>query len=334
MEIKEVILAEEKERVISFLAGFDLALDSDVDTTFYIEENAEIIGTISKSGHIIKDVAVADSFQDENLTGMLVSKMLEKMSSEQIYDYQVFTKPANEQFFTSLGFHKLIRTDRVIMLEGGAPSISATLERLKKIIEISFSSIDATSDIGCVVINGNPLTIGHQYLIEQVSLRHKIALVFVVEEDRSEFSFLERLSMAYLSSKSMNNVLVLPSTKYVVSQLTFPAYFLRDSGEVNEETAKVDALVFQEYFMKYLFIKKRYVGTESSLMMQHYNDLLKQILDDKLEIIPRLDFDGETVSASKVRQLLKEKKLDEALKYVPREITSILSTIAKDRYGC
>ena len=109
--------------------------------------------------------------------------------------------------------------------------------------------------------------------------------------------------------------------------------FLKDENEVNEEYAKIDALVFKNYFMKRLFIKKRYVGEEFNLKMINYNETLKSILGDSLEVIPRYKEEEQIVSASVVRKLLKENKIDEALKYIPRENHFILRTIVKDKYG-
>ena len=124
-----------------------------------------------------------------------------------------------------------------------------------------------------------------------------------------------------------------PSTKYIVSSLTFPTYFLKDGNEVNEEHAKIDALIFKEYFMKKLFIKKRYLGEESNPKMINYNNTLKEILKDKVVIIPRLCEDSQAVSASRVRSLIEQNKVDEALAYIPKENALIFRSIVRAKYG-
>ena len=131
----------------------------------------------------------------------------------------------------------------------------------------------------------------------------------------------------------LGNVCVVPSSKYIVSSSTFPSYFLKDENEVIEQYSKIDALIFKEYFIKNLYIKKRYVGTETVNKMVNYNNVLKETLKDKLVIINRLTENDEVISASKVRQLLKENKYDEALYYVPREIAFILRSVASSKYG-
>ena len=173
----------------------------------------------------------------------------------------------------------------------------------------------------------------HVHLIEQASKNHKLVVLFVVEEDKSDFTFEERFSFAYLSTMRLGNVCVVPSSKYIVSSSTFPSYFLKDENEVTEQYSKIDALIFKEYFMKNLYIKKRYVGTETIQKMVYYNNVLKQILQEKLVIIERLSENEEVISASKVRTLLKQNKYDEALNYVPREIAFILRSVASSKYG-
>ena len=328
MIIKEAFLQEEIEKVKNFLSRFSLKLDSDVTKTFYMEEEDNVIGTISCANYIIKDLAVDPTYQSENIAGKLVNEMIQYFALNKIFSYQVFTKPIYKHIFLSLGFREIVSTDKVIMLEGGTGSINEELDKIKKQLDMRFAILDESSDIAALVINGNPLTIGHVHLIEYAASLHQMLVVFIVEENKSLFSFEERLSMAYLATRRLSNVCVMPSTKYVVSSLTFPTYFLKDVNEVNEEHAKVDALIFREYFMKKLFIKKRYLGEETNPRMVNYNNTVKEVLQEKVEIIPRLSENGQVVSASVVRSLIEQNKLDEALAYIPRENALVFRSIA------
>ena len=130
--------------------------------------------------------------------------------------------------------------------------------------------------------------------------------------------------MAYLALKPLNNVLVLPSSQYIVSRATFPGYFLKTVDETTEQYAKCDALIFRKYFIPELGISKRYVGTETADYMRIYNETLGQILGDKLEIVPRFEENGQVVSAGAVRLLIKQGKLDEALQFIPRSNYSVI----------
>lgn len=334
MIIKEAFLQEELIKIEKFLEKFSLKLDNNLTKTIYIEnENLDIIGTISCQDYIIKDLAIDPNYQSENLASVLVNEILNYFRLNNIYNYQVFTKPIYEQVFVSLGFKEIVKTDKVIMLEGGISNINDKIKEIKNIINNRFGEINETSDIACIVMNGNPITNGHVYLIEEASKNHKMVVLFVVEEDKSEFTFKERFSMAYISTMRLGNVCVIPSSKYVVSSSTFPSYFLQNETEVSEQYSLIDALIFKEYFIKNLFIKKRYVGSETINKMVNYNNILKQVLEDKLEILNRLQENEEVISASKVRSLLKEGKIEEALKYTPQETAFILRNLASEKYG-
>ena len=334
MIIKEAFLQEELQRVEKFLEKFSLKLDNNLTKTIYIEnENLDIIGTISCQDYIIKDLAVDPNYQSENLASILVNEILNYFRLNNIYNYQVFTKPIYKQVFESLGFKEIVKTDKVIMLEGGISNINDKIKEIKNIINNRFGEINENSDIACIVMNGNPITNGHVYLIEEASKNHKMVVLFIVEEDKSEFTFKERFSMAYLSTMRLGNVCVIPSSKYVVSSSTFPSYFLKNETEVSEQYSLIDALIFKEYFIKNLYIKKRYIGTETINKMVNYNNILKQVLEDKIEIIDRLQENEEVISASKVRSLLREGKVEEALKYTPQETAFILRSLASEKYG-
>lgn len=334
MIIKEAYLPEEFNKIRSFLEKFSLKLDSSITKTFYIEnDNFDIIGTISCDGYIIKCLAVDECYQSENIANSLINEVINYFRINNIYSYQVFTKPKYENIFISLGFSVIIKTDKVIMLEGGVNKIDNKVKEIKKIITNRFGEINESSDIGAIVINGNPITNGHMYLIEEASKNHKMVILFVVEENKSEFNFEERFSMIYLSTTRLGNVCVVPSSNYIVSSSTFPSYFLKNEEEVNNQFSLVDALIFKQYFMNNLFIKKRYVGSEQNNKMVIYNKTLKEVLGNSLVELDRLKENDIEISASIVRKLLSEKKTEEALQYVPKEISFILRSIASNKYG-
>ena len=332
MEIKEAILDIEINKVKVFLASFNLRYEQDIDKTLYIEENDKIIATISKSKDIIKCLAISSDYQSENLSSILISKILEKMREENIHSYMVFTKAIYENTFINLGFKKLVNTSNTVMLEGGVDSIEDTIKRMKVKINVEYGSVNQDIQIGSIVMNANPVTLGHQYLIEKSSLENDLTLVFVVEENNQEFDFQSRYSLVYLTCKKYENVVVLPASKYIVSKSTFPTYFLSEDI-VDNEVSLIDGLIFKKYFMEQLNISKRYVGSEVKEKMNDYNKTLQSILEDKLVLLDRISFEGQVVSASYVRELLKKGSIEEALKYIPRECHSIFKMITYGKYS-
>ena len=332
MVIKEVILPSEKQKIIDFLAKFGLNYEQNIDQTIYLEEDDKVIATVSASKYIIKCLAADPAYRSENYAATLVSEMIKRLHMQGVYYYQVFTKAEYRVIFESLGFKSLLDTEKVSVLEGGDGDIQTEIKKMQTQIKYGFG-IDFTKgnyDIACVVVNGNPFTNGHLQLVEHVSKNHDFVLLFVLEEEGSEFSFKERFSMAYLATRPCRNVMVLPSTRYVVSKATFPSYFLKTVDESTAEYATYDALIFQKYFMPQLSIVKRYVGTETVDYMSVYNQTLQKVLGNRLEVITRFEENGQVISARAVRKLLAEGKLDEALQYIPRTNHPIF--LLMDRY--
>jgi [citrate (pro-3S)-lyase] ligase len=332
MEIKEVILKSEKERVIEFLSSFGLSYRADTEYTVYIEENDEIVGTVSYTGNIIMELAVSRKMQGENLAAVLVSHITAKLRESGIYGYKVFTKPEYASIFENMGFRPLVKDVEFAAFEGGESDIASALSALKRKAVMEIGELDG--DTAAIVINGNPFTEGHLALCEHALSRHKRLLLFVLEEDSSEFSFKERFSLAFLATRPYSDrVSVLPSTEYIVSRATFPDYFLHGADETTRAYAKYDAMIFEKYFMPALSISKRYFGSEVTDYMQIYNDTMRSVLADKAEFVERFEKDGKTVSAKSVRALIKSGKYDEALSLVPVACRAVMSLIINGKYG-
>ena len=333
MTIKEVVLTSERQRIASFLKEQGLNYEDNVDQTIYMEDENGIVATLSADKYILKCLAVKRDVRGENLAVTLVSEMIKRLHALGIYYYQVFTKPEYGAVFKSLGFRVILETEKFAFLEGGEGDIDACIQKMKVQMKYSLGieSVSADCDIAGVVINGNPFTTGHLKLVEYAAARHSFVLVFVVEEDGSYFTFKERYAMAYLALKPLKNVLVLPSSEYIVSKSTFPGYFLKSVDETTEQYAKCDALIFEKYFMPGLGICRRYIGEETQEYMLIYNDTLKSVLKDRLEIVKRFEEGGEVISAGKVRSLIKEGKTDKALEYIPRSNHSLLKGIMQGK---
>lgn len=334
MIIKEVVLSTEKERIISFLSEFGLRYESNVDQTIYMEDESGIIATVSASKYIIKCLAVRPEYRSENLAVTLVGEMIKRLHAAEIYYYQIFTKPEYREMFLRLGFRPVLDTGKVAVMEGGDGDINTCIEKMRVQMKynLGMDSISGNSDIACAVINGNPFTNGHLKLVEYAAVRHKYVLVFVVQEDSSYFTFKERYAMAYLALKPLSNVLVLPSSEYIVSKATFPGYFLKTADETTAQYAEYDALIFEKYFIPQLGIRKRFVGSETADYMRIYNQTLLTVLGDKLEVVPRFEENGEVISASRVRSLIKEGRIEEALQFIPRNNYSVFKAIISSKH--
>lgn len=174
---------------------------------------------------------------------------------------------------------------------------------------------------GCIVMNCNPFTLGHQYLVEYASKKVDHLYLFVVEEDKSFFPFRDRLELVKKGVEKFANVEVLPSGRFIISAYTFPGYFLKDGNKEIEMDASMDVEIFGKYIAKALDIRVRFVGEEpNDYVTRMYNDQMRTILPEygvELEIIKRKENRGEVVSASRVRALLKQHDFAQIREIVP-----------------
>ena len=175
---------------------------------------------------------------------------------------------------------------------------------------------DENNKIAAIVMNANPFTLGHQYLIEKASKENDILHLFIVSEDKSIVPFNIRKKLIMEGTKHLNNIIYHDSGPYIISSSTFPSYFQKDEKDVIESHANLDIEIFVK-IAKVLNINVRYVGEEpTSLVTGIYNQLMiKKLLENGIKcfVIPRkMNNDGNNIiSASKVREANKKNKLAE-----------------------
>lgn len=310
--INEVLLPKEKEMQIAFLNKHRLEYEYDITYSILVYDGHKLIATASIANNVMKCFAVEKEYSGQNITGLMYNHMVQVLSERNIFHYFVFTAPENEKIFTSFNMKRVVRTMNTALLEGG-DNIHNVLGKLKSEYNVS------DEKKGCVIINANPMTNGHLYLIEEGSKNHDQFLVFVVSEDLSSFPFEDRFNIIKEATSHLKNVIVLPTLSYLVSKITFPKYFLIDDILVTEEQTLVDVLVYKEYYSKIFNISKRYVGTEPfSVTTNKYNEVLKTYLGNGIEIIERKTQSDTAISASLVRKLIKDNEINKIKEYVPK----------------
>lgn len=174
---------------------------------------------------------------------------------------------------------------------------------------------------GAIVMNCNPFSRGHRYLIEQARKCVEFLIVFVVEEDESLFPFEERFRLIEEGTKDMDNVMVVPSGDFILSRNNFREYFLKEEDEVVALNAEYDIGVFADYIAKSLHITYRFAGQEpEDRVTDIYNDAMRKVLPQKgisFVEFPRIEIEGEVISASRVRNALKDREYDKVWQLVP-----------------
>ena len=203
----------------------------------------------------------------------------------------------------------------------GNPEFLRYLEQLNKIKNDKEKILKPNANVGAVVINCNPFTLGHRYLIEKAKSNVDFLYIFVVEEDKSVFPFKDRIELVRKGTSDMENVEVLPSGKWMISVQTFPEYFKKDQLLNEIVDPSKDVKIFGKYICPTLGINTRFVGDEPfDKVTKQYNDTLKRELTKfgvELIEIKRKEINGDVISASLVRQLASQKKFDDIKKYIP-----------------
>lgn len=198
------------------------------------------------------------------------------------------------------------------------------------IAEISKHKVENAENltIGSIVMNCNPFTNGHKFLIETAARMVDRLYIFVVEENKSFFQFEDRLELVKKGTAHLENVCVLPSGKFIISAETFPGYFYKADLQGATIDASKDVDTFGQHIAPALGITYRFAGEEPlDLVTRQYNQAMEERLPlygIKFIVIPRKKDSGEVISASRVRAYMKEGKWDEISKIVPETTYNFL----------
>ncbi|MCL2048513.1 MAG: adenylyltransferase/cytidyltransferase family protein [Defluviitaleaceae bacterium] len=194
---------------------------------------------------------------------------------------------------------------------------------------------NCTGTIGSIVVNCNPFTLGHRYLIEQAKSQCDYLYIFVVEENKSFFSFEDRLKLVKAGTSDLPNVKVIRSGNFIISTVTLPEYFTKDTEPNVKIDASKDVSIFSKSIAPVLNISKRFVGEEPfDPITNQYNQALIDVLPKNnidLIVIPRKpsQSDDIPISASRVRKLLEARDFEKISELVPKTTLDYL----KERFG-
>ncbi len=308
--------ARQVSDVKMFLAKFSLTFNEQVDYTVALYKEDSIVATGSLSGEVLRNIAIDESLQGEGLTSAVVSHLMQEAGRRGTYHYFIFTKPGKAHLFGALGFKEVGRADPyAVLLEAGIGSIDSHCKEMAALT----AHLPSGKRAG-LVVNCNPFTLGHQAVIAKAAKENAAVVVLVVSEEGSVFPFDIRFSLVKQGLADYDNVVVLPGGKYIVSAATFPGYFTKGDETVTAQT-RLDATIFAKHIAPAMGITCRYMGDEPyCLVTKAYNQAMLDILPqhgiDVLEM-PRISVQGNAVSASRVRKLLRQEEWEEIRALVP-----------------
>lgn len=346
----------QRQRIEAFLKRNGLRFDDMHYYAAITDDDGEMIAGGGLKGNVIKCVAVDDAHKGEAIANTLISHLIAHANEEGHSNVMLFTKPKNRQLFESLSFRLLAEAPEAVLMETGIGGINNTVEALKKIREESEKYKEynkeckkeektnlntstpqhhntttpqhlnpstpqplttATPLRGVVVMNCNPFTLGHRYLIEQAAKQVERLFVMVVREDCSLFAYAERKAMVEQGVAHLENVTVIDGSEYAISQATFPTYFLKRLDDAADTQMLLDLDLFRRHIAPALGTTVRFVGTEpTDRLTRRYNQLMHEVLADVRETA-RLEKKGNAVSASRVRKAMEQGDMSTIRQLVP-----------------
>ena len=308
--------------ILKLLEAEGIKRDRNLDYTCAVyDSDYNIIGTGSCFGNTLRCLAVSHEHQGEGLTNKIISHLIQYQFERGNFHLFIYTKYSTYHLFKDLGFYEIVRIkDQIVFMENKKTGFNDYLNELKK---NNVNNIDTNKKkIAAIVMNANPFTLGHQYLIEKASKENDILHLFIVSEDKSIVPFSVRKKLIKEGTKHLNNIIYHDSGPYIISSATFPSYFQKDEKDVIESHANLDIEIFTK-IAKALDINVRYVGEEPySLVTGIYNQLMiKKLPENGIQcvVVPRMaNKEGnEVISASEVRKAIKEGQFEKMKNMVP-----------------
>lgn len=338
----------QRQRIEAFLKRNGLRFDNMHYYAAITDDDGEMIAGGGLKGNVIKCVAVDDAYKGEAIANTLISHLIAHANEEGHSNVMLFTKPKNRQLFESLSFRLLAEAPEAVLMETGIGGINNMVEQLKKIKEegevckennqgckkeektnLNITTpqhlnpstpqpLTTTTPLrGVVVMNCNPFTLGHRYLIEQAAKQVERLFVMVVREDCSLFAYAERKAMVEQGVAHLENVTVIDGSEYAISQATFPTYFLKRLDDAADTQMLLDLDLFRRHIAPALGATVRFIGTEpTDRLTRRYNQLMHEVLADVRETA-RLEKKGNAVSASRVRKAMEQGDMSTIRQLVP-----------------
>lgn len=265
-----------------------------------VDEENRVIATGSCFGATLRCFAVSQQHQGEGLLNEVVSHLMEYQMARGYTHLFLYTKIKSAKFFQSLGFYEIARVDgTLVFMENRRNGFPSYLSRLEKTARPGVS--------GAIVMNANPFTLGHQYLVETAAGRCDTLHLFLLSEDASLVPFGVRKQLVQAGTAHLKNVVLHDSGPYIISNATFPSYFLKDDSAVIQGHAKLDLAIFVR-IARALGVTVRFVGEEpTSQVTGLYNEIMAaQLPENGIDcvILPRKQALGKAISASTVRAAL------------------------------
>jgi len=298
------------KKIRSLLESLDLDMDDDIELFVTAHDGDELVACLGLAGSVLKCLGCSQRAQGYGVSALLMNRMNYEALDRGRTHLFAYTKPGNREIFESLGFYALAEVPgAAVLLENTPFGLASYLARLRR------QRVPGRR-IGGIVLNANPFTLGHRYLVETAASQVDALHVFVVSEDASLFGADARLRLVRAGVAELrepDRIKVHPGDRYVVSRATFPRYFIKGAAEREHAAAGLDLQLFRNHIAPTLGITDRFVGSEPlSPVTNAYNEEMAYWLEQApspkpaigVHLIERLVHGGDVISASRVREAI------------------------------
>lgn len=321
--IVQLTSASEIDAARDLIERSGLSFEAGYDDLFGVFELDELVAVGARAGDILKMLVVESSRQGGPLLGEVITALVTRGLEAGYLSLFVYTKPEYVRSFASLNFSLLADQGKVALLEYGR-GLKSWLESQRGFVRPGVN--------GALIMNCNPFTQGHRYLVEEAARQVDNLYLFVVREDRSAFPFAVRYRLVEEGVRDIGNVQVLESARYIVSGATFPTYFLKKDDPVARIQMELDVTLFAARIAPFFGITRRFVGSEPSCALtDSYNATMKRLLPGygiELVEIERKRAAGGVISASVVRDLIARRDTARLADYLPACTLAFLASDA------
>ncbi|SHJ05818.1 [citrate (pro-3S)-lyase] ligase [Malonomonas rubra DSM 5091] len=310
--VAPVIGQLDREQAKALIEQQGLRFEENFDAQFGAFEDGRLVATASRDRNVFKMFAITPEYQGGSVLGELISALLQNGHQAGYKSFFVFTPPTSSASFQACNFRPLVTHHKACLLEFGN-GLKQYLNSRKTLVRPGHN--------GAVVVNCNPFTLGHQYLIESAAARVDHLYIFVVREDRSFFPFDVRYRLVEEGVAHLDNVTILDSGDYAVSGVTFPSYFLKADDDLQSLQMELDLLLFAKHLAPFFNISTRFIGTEPYCRTTRtYSEFMQTMLPPfgmEAVQLERCQAEGGVISAFRVRQALRKEAYETVRQLVP-----------------
>lgn len=305
-----------------------IRLDPNLDyTCAMFDDDMNVIATGSCFGNTLRCLAVSHHHQGEGLMNQIITYLINVQMERGNSHLFLYTKCNAAKFFHDLGFYEIVRMpNQIVFMENKRRGFEDYLAHLKQESAGHFQG-----KIAALVMNCNPFTLGHQYLVEKAAQENDVVHLFMVSEDQSLFPFNVRKQLILAGTAHLPNVICHESDSYIISQATFPSYFQQNEEAVIKSNVAIDLQIFT-HIAETLGIQRRYVGEEPfSQVTNLYNQAMLEALPKagiECVVVPRKAENGVAISASAVRQAIHDGEMEKVKNWVPATTWAFLQSEA------